>query len=108
MRKIGKSCFISQVSNYFQQINGKPLDNLVHCGYLEYNRLSDDEKFTEIWLISQIDLLWCIYLFSSLICWRSGGYPHNKTRFKQSIFPPLSAMTCIGDTIKDTAYEHMD
>ena len=36
--------FISQVSNDFQQIICIPPDNLVHCGYFEYNRFSDNEK----------------------------------------------------------------
>jgi hypothetical protein len=43
-QKKGIFYFISQVSNDFQQILCVPPDNLVHCGYFEYNRFSDNEK----------------------------------------------------------------
>jgi hypothetical protein len=41
--------FISQVSNDFEQINGISPDNLVHCGYLEFN------KFVKLRELSQLE-----------------------------------------------------
>ena len=53
IRKSGMICFIYQVSNEFQQIYGITPDNLVHCGYSEYDRFSGNEKINKIWLVSQ-------------------------------------------------------
>ena len=48
--KSGRLCFISQVSNKFQQLNLIPRKTLVHCGYFEDSTFSDDEILTEEFL----------------------------------------------------------
>ena len=66
-RKSGMSYFVRQVSNDFQQIKFLPIENLVRCGYVEYNRFSDVQIKTEIWLARLIDLLWRWYVLILLI-----------------------------------------